>query len=134
MIGSIIISILIFVSRVFLVFYFLRWFFLAYSYLKSREELYYLTYSPSSTIWSWFVPVLNLFMPFLIMREIDESFQVLLREEKNKLHPTCLLVVDALPSLWYSRLIPDFSFVLNSIPPIGHHPGEWWKYLTYNDH
>ncbi len=70
-----IISVLAFLSLVFLIFYFLRWFSLTYRYLRSQDNLYYLSHSPASAYWSWFIPVLNLFLPFMIMREIWESLK-----------------------------------------------------------
>ena len=49
--------------------FFIRWFHLAYLNLESFSDQP-LTYSSSWTIWGFFVPVLNLFRPYQLMREI----------------------------------------------------------------
>ncbi len=115
---------------VFLAFYFLRWFYITYSYLRSREELYHLSYNPSSTIWSWFIPVLNLFVPFLIMREIDESLESITSHQKSK--SDSKLVV----WWWLFFILSGFThffsnspfsglLTVNSVPV----PGRFWKNL-----
>ncbi len=74
-IAGYILTVLRILTRIFIIFYFLRWSYRMYTYLKSREEFYYLSHSPSWTVWAWIVPVMNLFYPYLIMRDIYESLR-----------------------------------------------------------
>jgi hypothetical protein len=79
-----IISILRGLNSIFIAFYFIRWFYFSYRFLYDQDDIYYLNYKPSATIWSWFVPVINLLYPFLVMRENYETWRSISQEESSK--------------------------------------------------
>lgn len=78
-----IVNILRGLCSLFIAFYFIRWFYLSYILVKQQKDIYFLNYSASSTIWSWFVPVLNLLYPFLIMRESYETWKNLYTNKED---------------------------------------------------
>ncbi len=52
--------------------FFLRWMHLAYSNLH-KLQIPGLRTSPTIAMWSWFIPVLNLFRPYQVMKEIWQA-------------------------------------------------------------
>ncbi|MGC9341310.1 MAG: DUF4328 domain-containing protein [Bacteroidales bacterium] len=78
-----VISILRGLTSLFLAFYFIKWLFHSMRSLEKNKEVYYLNNSSSSAIWSWFIPVLNLFQPYQIVRENFETWKNLAFGKKN---------------------------------------------------
>jgi hypothetical protein len=74
-ISQTVISILRGLTSLFLAFYFIKWLFYSTRNLEKNKEVYYLTNSSASAIWSWFIPVLNLFQPYQIVRENFEIWK-----------------------------------------------------------
>lgn len=66
------ISILYLIFRILSFAYFIRWMYHAHKNLEEKQ-IYYLNYRSGSSVWSWFVPLLNLILPFQIVREIYET-------------------------------------------------------------
>jgi len=130
-IARLIFSVLILVTRIFLVFYFVRWSYLAYSYLSKRDELYYLTHAPSTAVWSWFVPVLNLFMPFLIVREIYEAMHDIVKDGEMRISSWLL-------PLWWGLFLASvfsgFFLASSSVASLITDPvnmtGGWLSYIV----
>ncbi len=79
-----IISILQGLTGLFIIFYFIRWFYHSHLILQEDENIYYLNHNSSSAIWSWFVPVINLILPYLIMRENYETWRELKTDSSNR--------------------------------------------------
>lgn len=53
--------------------FFIIWMKKAYSQLKYLGVI--TNHSPAATIWSWFVPLLNIFLPFSILNEMREELE-----------------------------------------------------------
>lgn len=102
---------------IFLAFYFIRWMYLNHQYLQHKTEIYYLNHSSSSCIWSWFIPVLNLFYPLMIMREITEAFLMQTNQKsENKILNLWWLGVLIIPvsTLLKPGILDFFNFNANS--------------------
>ena len=69
---------------IFVLVYFLRWFYHAYRYLKYTSGSNYLSYKPGAAIWSWFIPVANLIIPYQIMTEIFSEYRDLAAMDSKK--------------------------------------------------
>lgn len=80
----IIISIICIVFYFFCGIYFLRWLRIAYKNLHNIK-VSDLSYNKNWSIWSWFVPILNFFRPYVILKEIwNITQQNTLRKTKFK--------------------------------------------------
>lgn len=79
-----IISILQGLTGLFIIFYFLRWFYHSHLLLEEDKSIYYLNHQSNSAIWSWFVPVINLILPYLVMRENYETWRELKTESRKR--------------------------------------------------
>ncbi|MFW5644348.1 MAG: DUF4328 domain-containing protein [Bacteroidota bacterium] len=79
-----ILSILQALTVLFIIFYFLRWFYHSHLMLEQDENIYYLNHKSNSAIWSWFVPVINLILPYLVMRENYETWKELKNPRSKK--------------------------------------------------
>lgn len=79
-----IVSILQGLTSLFIIYYFIRWFYHSHLALQENEKIYYLNHKSASAIWSWFVPAINLILPFLVMRENYETWRDLNIEKNNR--------------------------------------------------
>ncbi len=78
--------------------YFIQWFRRAYYNLHLlRNDL---TYSESTAAWSWFVPIFNLFAPFIIMRELVAKTTELL--EQGGTEPAERIKPDSIAAWWFT--------------------------------
>ena len=62
---------------------FIKWFRRAYANI--RIFFPNLSYGDTWTVWTWFVPVVNLYVPYKIMRELHEKTDLLLFRNKIKI-------------------------------------------------
>jgi hypothetical protein len=80
------------------VIFFIRWFRRAYYNLRSRTET---KYDEGWAAGSWFVPILNLFRPYQIMKEIDDETGVLITRYSQNPSPSN----GALIGFWWAMWI-----------------------------
>lgn len=65
-----------------MLFFFVRWFWIAY-----RNLLFLgadLSFTSSWAIWGWFIPIINLFRPYKMIEEVWEHQSLLLNEKPNR--------------------------------------------------
>jgi hypothetical protein len=79
------IAIVLVVAYITSVITYIRWFRRAYYNLHSVTN--YLTYTEGWAAGSWFVPIINLFWPYRIMKEMYERTQQLLNEKGHDIYP-----------------------------------------------
>lgn len=98
--------------------FFLMWFYRAYSNLSYKVK--YLEHSKGWAIGAWFVPVLNLFRPYQIMRELyHESLRLLRKQniEMSGLPDTSMAMINYWWGFWVASLmVSSFSLSLGFQP------------------
>lgn len=62
-------------TSLFLAFYFIRWLWFSTLSLEKNPAVFYLNYRPGAAIWSWFIPVINLILPFQVVRDNYEAWE-----------------------------------------------------------
>ncbi len=112
-----ILSVIYGIFRIFTFIYFIRWMYFAHKNLEEKQ-VYYLNFRSGSAIWSWFVPVLNLILPFQIIREIYETTFSLAGNENTSSSLAAWWWIVSLISIIAGFFEPGVIRGINSADPI----------------
>ncbi|MDR2635454.1 MAG: DUF4328 domain-containing protein [Campylobacteraceae bacterium] len=121
---------------------FIIWFYKAYSILDEKTPN--LKYKKSLAVWSWIIPVVNFYLPYLLLKDMYKNIAILTNDsevEKSFKKLTALNIWWAIYILgwildigYYAAIYPDSSMAFNIITYLLIIPSVWLTVKIIRDY